>query len=347
MSELALNNIVSNNNSNQDHKTCLYAGVEYIVMNEIGKGKDVKSFINVDGKRLYLDKNGNVAQKQPGNKNVKDCVDSYEDMSKIYNYLLNSKKWNIYLLFVLNYNISRRIGDILELQWKDFFDIEDGKWKMKKFLFLNEQKTGKSNEIKLNKAIRIAFDTFFKNETAFEQNTDTYNDYVFRQLHGTYKGRLLTQHGYRKALIKIEKELQLNKKLRSHGFRRGAFTNMIESHPNDPKAKTIVMDISKHSSEQMLSHYIGESAKNKEKYLDDLGNDFVKYAIKGEQVPFHKKSPKIMCDTSKLLSCMREAASYFMVKGIENANETDPIKMMEVMNEAMQKVEEMLEDIAE
>ena len=36
-----------------------------------------------------------------------------------------------------------------------------------------------------------------------------------------------------------------------------------------------------------------------------------------------------------------------MVKGMENANETNPKKIIEVMNDAMKKVEEILEDIAE
>lgn len=337
-------NINKINNVSNELNTCCYNGVEYLVTNDI-KGK---KFITVDGERLYLDKNGQVAQHQPGKRNVRDCIDSYEDMARIYNYLLEQKKWNLYLLFVLNYNLSRRINDILQLTWDSFFEMTpQGTWKIKKFLNLKEQKTGKYNMIKINKAVRIAFKTFFENESAFEQNDKTYTDYVFKQLHGTYKGRLLTASGYRKALIKIEEELKLDKKLRSHGFRRGAFTNMIESHPNDPKAKIIVMDISKHSSEQMLSHYIGESDRNKEKYLDDLGEDFVKYAINGEEIPFHKKSPKIVCDTSKLLECMREAASYFIVTGIENANETNPAKMVEVMNTAMKKIEDMLEDIAE
>ena len=44
---------------------------------------------------------------------------------------------------------------------------------------------------------------------------------------------------------------------------------------------------------------------------------------------------------------MRDAATFFMVKGMENANETDPKRIMEVMNEAMKKVEEILEDISE
>ena len=81
--------------------------------------------------------------------------------------------------------------------------------------------------------------------------------------------------------------------------------------------------------------------------MDDLGEDFIKYAINGEEVPFHKKTPHIVCNTTKLLECMRDAATFFMVKGMENANETNPKKIIEVMNDAMKKVEEILEDIAE
>ena len=326
---------------NIENNTCEYQGVTYFVLTDM---ETKKEFIEVDGKRMYLDKFGNVAKSQPHGRNVKDCIDSYEDLRRIYSHLLEQKRWNIYLLFVLNYNLGRRIGDLLSSKWSDFFDEN---WRMRSHWCLVEHKTKKKNDIKLNKAVRIAFKTFFENETAFEKTEKNYNEPVFKQLRGTHKGKVISQEGYRKALIKVENELQLDKKIRSHGFRRGNFTNMLESHPDDPKAKTIVMDISKHSSEAMLSHYIGESEKNKDKYLDDLGDDFVKYAINGEEIPFHKKSPHVVCNTSKLLECMRDAATFFMVKGIENANETDPKKIIDVMNESMKRVEEMLEDIAE
>lgn len=333
--------IQNNEINHEEKKTCEYHGVTYFVMTDIENGK---CFIEVDGERKYLDCNGKVANKQPGGRNVKDCVDSYEDMAKIYNHLLEQKRWNIYLLYVLNYNFSRRIGDLLKLRWCDLFDEN---WKLRRYWSLIEKKTKKKNDIKINKAIRMAFNIYFANESAFEKTEKNYYEPIFKQLHGTHKGRIISQEGYRQALIKVESELNLDKKLRSHGFRRGAFTNMLESHPNDPKAKTIIMDISKHSSEQMLSHYIGESNKNKEKYLDDLGNDFIKYAINGEEVPFHKKVPQVMCNTAKLLECMRESAMYFMVKGIENANETDPKAIIDMVNDAMKKVEEILEEVAE
>lgn len=327
--------------NDENRNTCIYQGVTYFVTTEFNTGKN---YIVVDGEKRYLDKNGKVLSKRESNRNVKDCIDSYEDMCKIYRHLIEKKRWNIYLLFVLNYNLSRRVGDLLSAKWSDFFDEN---WRVRKFWELVEEKTKKRNEIKINKAVRIAFKTFFDNESSFEKSVKTYHEQIFKQLHGTHKGKVISQEGYRQALIKIGNELELDKKLRSHGFRRGAFTNMLESHPNDPKAKTIVMDISKHSSEQMLSHYIGESDKNKEQYLDDLGNDFEKYVINGEEIPFHKKVPQVVCNTTKLMECMRDAASYFMVKGIEMANESDPKVILQVVNESMKKIEEILEDIAE
>ncbi len=333
---------ISNKEEKFQQKTCEYQGVTYIVMTDM---ETKRCFINVGGKRMFLDCNGNVANKQPGGRNAKDCVNSYEDMRRIYHHLLEQKRWNIYLLYVLNCNFGRRIGDLLNAKWSDMFDE---KWRMRKFWKIKkEQKTKKPIDLKINKAVQIAFKTYFENETAFEKNEKTYNQPIFTQLHGTHKGSVLSQEGYRKALIKIENELKLDKKLRSHAFRRGFFTNLIESHPNDPKAKIIAMDFGNWSSEQMMVHYVGESEKNKEKYLDEAGYDFEKYVINGEEVPFQKKVPHITCNTSKLLSGMREAAMYFMIKGIESANETDPKVIMNTVNEAMKKVEEMLEDITE
>lgn len=44
---------------------------------------------------------------------------------------------------------------------------------------------------------------------------------------------------------------------------------------------------------------------------------------------------------------MRDAASYFMIKGMEMSNESDPKVILQVVNESMKKLEEILEDITE
>ena len=48
---------------------CEYQGISYFVLKNITNGK---CFIEVDGERKYLDKNGCVANKQPGKRNVKE-----------------------------------------------------------------------------------------------------------------------------------------------------------------------------------------------------------------------------------------------------------------------------------
>ena len=125
------------NENDKNRKVCIYQGVTYFVATEFNTGKD---FIEVDGEKRYLDKNGKVLSKRESNRNVKDCIDSYEDMCKIYRHLMDQKRWNIYLLFVLNYNLSRRVGDLLSAKWSDFFDE---KWKVRKFWELTEGKTHK------------------------------------------------------------------------------------------------------------------------------------------------------------------------------------------------------------
>ena len=62
-------NISSNENQNIQHiqpKTCEYKGLTYFVLTDMTG----KCFINVDGKKKYLDKNGCVCNKQKGTKST-------------------------------------------------------------------------------------------------------------------------------------------------------------------------------------------------------------------------------------------------------------------------------------
>lgn len=100
-----------------NHKTCEYQGITYFVLTDMaGKG-----FIEVDGERKYLDCNGNVANKQRGTKSIKTAIENFEDMKKIQDYFIKNKQWNFYLLFTLNVNTARRISDLRQARWSDFF----------------------------------------------------------------------------------------------------------------------------------------------------------------------------------------------------------------------------------
>lgn len=316
-------------------KTCIYRGVTYFVATDMYG----KCFIEVHGKRMYLDCNGNVAKKQRGSKSVKTAIESFEDMKKVQDYFLEKENWNFYLLFTLNINTGRRISDLLETKWSDFF-FKNGNmktyWDVQKLdkdgqRVRGEKKTSKAKEIYINVAIQEAFKVFLEHEKInFEYD---YEEHVFKQLHGTHRGKVLTAEGYRKALMKAEECLGYN--IRSHSMRRGMGKMMMELHPNDNKAKSVLMELYNHSSEKMTNNYLGETAKMEREYLEDFGEKYKKYVIEGEQVPFLLKKPVSTYDTSEL----REYMICAFAKILDLKDETDPIALMRLYNELLDGLE--------
>lgn len=78
-------------------------------------------------------------------KNKKDLMKFKEYYEKIHPDSRNT------LLMTIGLNTALRIGDILELRWKNVYDFE--KKKMREHIRICEQKTGKQNIIAMNDAI--------------------------------------------------------------------------------------------------------------------------------------------------------------------------------------------------
>lgn len=319
-----------------EKKTIDYMGATYFVLTDM----EGKCFIEVNGKRKYLDCNGKVANKQRGTKSIKTAVENFEDMRKVQNYFADNKKWNFYLLFTLNVNTGRRISDLLQAKWSDFY-YKNGNlkkyWDIQKYekdgkRVRGEQKTGKVKEIYLNAAVQEAFKVFLENEKSIDFKYD-YEEPVFKQLHGTHRGKVLSQEGYRQALIDAGKCLDYE--VRSHSMRRGMGKMMLELHPGDNKAKSVLMELYNHSSEQMTNKYIGETAKLEKDYLEDFGNNYKKYVMDGEDIPFLVKKPVAVYDNSEL----REYMLCAFGRILDKKDESDPIELMKLYNELLDGLE--------
>lgn len=317
-------------NMQENQKTCEYKGVTYFVLNDIGTGK---CFIEVDGERKYLDCNGRVANKQRGTKSIKTAIENFEDMKKIQDYFIENRQWNFYLLFTLNVNTGRRISDLKQAKWSDFF-YKNGNmrntWDIRKKdkdgnIVYGEQKTGKGKEVYITRPVQRAFKTFLENEPGIDFNYD-YDEPVFKQLHGTHRGKVISEAGYRKALIKAGKCLDYE--IRSHSMRRGMGKMVMELHPGDNKAKSVLMEIYNHSSEKMTNKYIGETAKLEKEYMEDFGEKYEKYVMDGEEIPFTVKKPVSVYDNSEL----RDYILCAFAKILDVKDETDTVKLMKIYN---------------
>lgn len=336
MAAIALNNTTCTGLHNTESKTCEYLGEDYPVLTDM-KGK---SFIEIAGERKYLDKNGKVINKQRGTKSIKTAIENFEDMKKIQDYFIEHKQWNFYLLFTLNANTGRRISDLRQALWSDFF-FKNGSikkfWDVKKLdedgqRIRGEQKTGKTKELYINIAIQEAFRIFLENEKSIDFKYD-YDEPIFKQLHGNYRGKVLSEECYRKALIKAGESL--NYEIRSHSMRRGMGKMILELHPNDPVAKSVLMELYNHSSEKMTNKYLGETAKLEMEYLDDYGQKYKKYVMDGEDVPFLVKNPVSVYDNSELRNYMLCAFGQIL----DVKDETDTIKLMKLYNELLDGLE--------
>ena len=316
----------ANKKTKIDRKTCEYKGVTYFVLTDM-KGE---CFIEVNGERKYLDCNGKVANKKRGSKSVKTAIENFEDMKKVQDYFIENKQWNYYLLFTLNVNTGRRISDLRQCKWSDFF-YKNGNMK-KMWVIEKEQKTGKSKELFINTAIKEAFRVFLDNEKSIDFNYD-YEEPIFKQLRGTHRGKVVSQEGYRQALIKAGECLDYD--VRSHSMRRGMGKMMMELHPNDNKAKSVLMELYNHSSEKMTNKYIGETAKLEQEYLEDFGEKYKKYVMDGEEIPFLIKKPVSVYDNAELRDYMLCAFG----KILDVKDETDPIKLMKLYNELLDGLE--------
>lgn len=331
--------ITFNREDQPEKQTIMYKGEKYNILVDMHG----RCFIQINSrKRLYLDKTGQIAKKQKGSRTVTTAIESFEDMKKIQDYFIEHEKWNFYLLFTLNVNTGRRISDLLHSRWSDFF-YKNGNmreyWNVMKVdddgeIIDGEQKTGKKKAVYLNDAVREAFSIFFEHETSIDLEKDC-DEFVFKQLHGNYKGRVLSQEIYRKNLIKASECLDYE--IRSHSMRRGMGYAMLEMHPNDPKAKSVLMEIFNHSSEKMTNKYIGETKKHEKEYFSDLGENYVKYVMHGEKVPFNVRKPVSYYDNSELRQYMMIA----FAKILDAKDETDPIALMSLYNELLDGLEKI------
>lgn len=79
-----------------------------------------------------------------------------QDIEKIKNYFLKQNKLRDYTLFTLGINTALRIGDLLNLKWKDVYDIDTELFS--DHIILTEQKTQKRTVIKLNDSALMALE---------------------------------------------------------------------------------------------------------------------------------------------------------------------------------------------
>ena len=246
-----------------------------------------------------------------------------DDLHKMISALKESKSWTVYLLFVLQNNLARRVGDMLTLTWSDFFTPSGNR--RESVRAFAEQKTDKMSSPRINQAAWDAI-ALYCAETGCKPADNEYRNPVFIQLSGTHRGNVLTADGYRKAIKRTAASVGIEYNVGTHSARKTFGAVSRELHPNDANTMTLISEHLHHSSEAVTRRYIGLTKKEVDGLVDDFGEFFTRYAVGDETFTEVAEKPVISLECADLRDLLRIAFQA----GRDGADEADA--MSELLN---------------
>lgn len=268
-------------------------------------------------------------------KGVKSEVYPYtiEDAKKMINYFLDNGKWECYLIFILQCNTARRISDILPRQWSHFYDPRTGEMRDEIESF-KEKKTDKFASPHLNSVCKNAIKLYVE-KMGIDPSENNYNNYVFTQTTGKYKGNVFGEGAYNKNLKKAASDIGITYNIGSHSSRKffGWVTKNI--HPGDCNCMELLQEIFNHSDVKTTNRYIGINKQQANTYYDDMGSFFEDYILGDKECDIGKTIPVISINKDTLRDIIAEAYKL----GKNNANNLDSSCHINAINTIMSKVD--------
>lgn len=257
------------------------------------------------------------------------------DIRKIMDYFIENQKWEHYLVFMISLNMARRIGDTLSLEWRHFYDITSGEFRAD-LDDIVEDKTDKLANPHINSAVRNAIN-FYLEKTSVNPADNDYNNPVFVQTSGNYKGRVLTADGYRKSLKKAAAELGIKYNVGTHSTRKtfGMLSRML--HAGDYDSMELLQTIYNHSDTKTTKSYIGLTKQKVDKYFDDFGTFVDEYVVGGKTYEEVAETPIVSIDINDL----RDVIKVAYKAGADNAGTNDPAVHIEAINNILSMIESL------
>jgi integrase len=290
-----------------------------------------------EGNIIQLIKMDEPKQSTNKKKGKKSEVYPYEieDAKRMLNFFKENNSWLHYLLLTFGCNMARRVGDTLSLKWYNIYEPETGKMR-RDILEIQEDKTDKLANPRINKAVREAIELYIDN-TGCNPSDNGYNNYIFLQLSGTHKGAILSESGHLKALKRAAKELGIEYNIGTHSARKffGMMNRML--HPGDYDSMEILQTIYNHSDTKTTKHYIGLTKQKVDKYYDDMGDFYSDYIVGDKEYSQVADKPIVSLDTNDLRDIVKAAYEA----GKENADTMDAMVHVDAITSIMDMIESL------
>ncbi len=184
------------------------------------------------------------------------------DIKRISEYYISTKHNDRNaLLIIMGLNTALRISDLLKLKWKNVWNTRNHKPAER--LEINEQKTGKLQNIPLNSKVKEALKSYrgtlktkHKDDTDFETRLTDY--YIF---YGRSEEKAMSRSEAYRIVRAAADESGLGDNISCHSLRKtfGYFVWKSGVHP------AVTMDIYNHSSCEITRRYLGIEQDDKDR----------------------------------------------------------------------------------
>lgn len=291
------------------------------------------------GKLVEKDTQGNLTEQCPPKQTNKAKGKKSEvytlkidDVKKLFDYFEENELWQYQLMFSLQIFMGRRAGDTLALKWKDFLNPDTGTFYDN--AEIQEQKTGKIATPKIAEPCREYIKSYIRH-IGVDPSENNYENLIFLQTSGNYKGRVVKVDSYRKVLKKAGKAVGISYNIGTHSARKFFGMMCMNLHPNDPRRMEVVQKIFNHSSAKITLRYIGLEKEYIDQYYDDMGEFYNKYIIGDGKFEFANDTPVVCIDSTALRNILQKAYQA----GMDNSGNADPKSHLVAFNEIMQLID--------
>lgn len=184
--------------------------------------------------------------------NTAQPIRNKDDIKKLKIYFIKRKEYRNYLLITIGLNTALRISDILRLKFGDIYNYETGRFKS--HIVINEKKTGKTQNIFINKQVINALKVYgYKKRSS--------DDYLFVNKEGSPISRIQVNRILDKACKAIDIEHischSLRKSFGYHAWQKGA----------EP---ALLMQVFNHSNFNITKRYLGICQEDKDSLFDKM-----------------------------------------------------------------------------
>ena len=304
-----------------------------------GKSQIWIKYIYSDGEYLVSE----VTMKTKKSGSTKSRHLTIEEIKKLMDYFRNNKKYDEFMIFIMELFLARRIGDTLSLGWSHFY-YENGN-RRETIADLIEEKTEKIARLHIADVLWKYIEWYCeaKGVNPIEQygNDIFFADCKIGVKKHTADGNLT--EAYNNAVNKMEKAFRYQFSLATkslgiegvttHGIRK-SFGNIVHQiNQFDPDCLETLKTIYVHDSVETTKIYIDITDEKAKKYFNDIANYVYDYDNGVE--PCIDNMPVVAIKSNSLRDILLKAYNL----GMENSSLQNANAHMEVMNQLISEVE--------